>query len=267
MILKNKLKKTGKVLLVLLISILIVLGILWNRFLNKNSLFTKFETSQQQEVFLLGTFHDFHFNKLARFSMEDIVSVIENVNPDIVFIEAREESFDKYEGVMDGPIDMAVAYAYCIENGIAVEMIDWWVVDNNYQNNSTTSLRDDMIFNNINSKLTYVEPEKTVLVLVGSGHFHEQSKRFLTNGLEKASISKKTTYFDCKQDKFSYPEGLEDIWEKRSYFYAYIYPEFIEKDKKLIDEIKLQFTAGNHDGFYNQQMEFNSLFENDELYK
>lgn len=260
-------KKVGVILTIIVVIILIVMGLLWNRYLNKNSLLTKFETKQGQEVFLLGTLHDFHFNKWARYSMEDVVSVIENVAPDVVFIEAREESFEEYEGVMDGPIDMAVAYAYCLWNDISIQMIDWWVVDNNYQSNSTTSMRDDYIFDHINSKLKDIESDKTILVIVGSGHFIEQSNRFLSNGFVKKSISKKATYFKSREDEFVYPEGLEEIWEKRSYFYAYIYPEVIGKDESLNDEIKSIFTTGNHDGFYNQQIEFNLLFEHDQLYK
>jgi hypothetical protein len=244
-----------------------VLGILWNRYLNKNSLFAKFETSQDQEVFLLGTFHQEHFNKLFRYSLKDIISVIENVEPDVVFIEAREDTFYEYDGVMDGPIDMAVAYSFCFDSKIPVEMIDWWIADNNFKSNFTNIKRDDKIFENINYKLSDLESNKTVLVICGAGHFQEQSKRFLAKGFEKDSIDKKATYFDYKEDIFIYPESLKEVWKKRADFYAYILPEVLRKDENLNEEIKLQFTEGNHDGFYNQMMEYNKLFENNELYK
>ena len=34
-----------------------------------------------------------------------MLNAIENIDPDVVFIEAREESCEQY-GVVDGPVDM-----------------------------------------------------------------------------------------------------------------------------------------------------------------
>jgi len=270
---KNEIKKSHKIrnslligLSIILVIAAIVLGVLWNRYLNKNSLFAKFETPQAQEVYILGTLHKEHFNKLINYSMADILSVVEKVKPDVVFIEARENVYEEY-GVVDGPIDMAVVYSYCLANGIQTEMIDWWVVDNNYQDNSTNDKRDDKIFENIKNKLNKFDSNTTVLVVCGSGHFYEQSKRFTANDFVRNSIQSKTTYFADNNNVFMYPANLEEIWEKRAYFYAYTQPEVIGKDENLDDEIKSQFTEDNHDGFYNQQMEYCKLFENNWLYK
>lgn len=251
---------------IILVVAIVVLGLLWNRHLNKNNLIGKFETPQRQEVYLLGTFHDNHFNKWLNYSMEDVLSVVKNTQPDVVFIEAREESFKNY-GVVDGPVDMSVIYSYCIDNNIPVEMVDWWVVDNNFKENTTNDKRDDMIFSNINSKLKQMNSDIKVLAVCGAGHFYEQSERFLNNGFVKQKIDNKAACFVSKDKKFEYPSSLEDVWEKRAYFYAYIFPELIEQDKNLDDNIKSRFTKENHDAYYDQKLKYNELFANDELYK
>jgi hypothetical protein len=204
----------------ILIVVVAVLILLWNRYLNKNSLIEKFTTTQGQEVYLLGTFHENHFNKWINYSMEDILSSVENLKPNVVFIEAREKYFKDY-GVMDGPIDMAVVYSYCKDNNIPVEMVDWWVVDNSYKSNTTNDKRDDMIFANIDNKLMTINADTRILVVCGAGHYYEQVKRFLNNGFEKKKLKNKSTYFDRQDKEFEYPAGLEEVWEKRAYFYAY----------------------------------------------
>lgn len=267
----NRPKKSlkSKILIVLsivLISIVFVLGLLRNHYLNKNNLLAKLETPRGQEVYILGTWHELHFNKYLNYSMENILNVIEKVQPDIVFIEAREEYFVEY-GVMDGPVDMAVVYGYCLDNNIPAEMIDWWVVDNDFKSNSTNDKRDDMIFANIDNKLKAVSADAKVLVVCGAAHYYEQSKRFMDNGFEKHTIKSKAVYFRNERNEFQYPIAVEDVWELRAYFYAYTYPEIINRNTALDDNIKSEFTDGNHDAFYNQQIKYCELFSNDELYE
>lgn len=263
---KSLRKKILIILTVALIVIVFVLGLLWNHYLNKNNIFAKFETPKGQEVYILGTWHEMHFNRYLNYSMENILNAIEKVQPDVVFMEAREEYFKEY-GVMDGPVDMAVVYAYCLENKIPVEMIDWWVVDNGFQSNSTNDKRDDMIFANIDNKLKAVNTDAKVFIVCGATHYHEQSKRFGNNGFNKQNIKNKSAYFRSENKNFQYPTPAKDIWEQRAYFYAYTYPEIIDKDTALDDTIKSKFTDGNHDAFYNQQLEYCELFSNNELYK
>jgi len=264
---KTKIRSTilNAVALILIVAVVVLL-LLWNRYLNKNSLLEKFTTTQEQEVYLLGTFHENHFNKWLNYSMEDILSVVENLQPDVVFVEAREKYFTDYR-VMDGPIDMAVVYSYCKDNDIPVEMVDWWVVDNSYKSNTTNDKRDDMIFANIDSKLMTINTDTKILVVCGAGHYYEQAKRFLNNGFEKQKIKNKSTYFDSHVTEFEYPLSLEDVWEKRAYFYAYTYPEVVGQDNTLDDDIKAEFTEGNHDAFYNQQQKYCEFFSKNELFK
>ena len=69
----------------------------------------KVQSEGGQEVYLMGTFHMDHFDPLANYSVEEMLDAIENIDPDVVFIEAREESNEQY-GVVDGPVDMCIAY-------------------------------------------------------------------------------------------------------------------------------------------------------------
>lgn len=78
----------------------------------------------------MGIFHSEHFKRYANYSIEEMTNAINNIEPDLVFIEARESSFTEY-GVVDGPVDMCVAYCYCLYNNIFVEMTDYWKIDNN----------------------------------------------------------------------------------------------------------------------------------------
>ncbi|MEL7662106.1 hypothetical protein [Acetobacterium wieringae] len=263
---KNILGKWIRIGLLVILLLAVVLGILWNRHLNKSALIAAYETPQNQIVYLLGTLHESHFNKFLGYSMEDITSVIANIEPDTVLIEAREEMYDEY-GVVDGPIDMTVVYSYCLVNDIKVGMVDWWVVDNEFKENSTNVKRDDKIFENINRKVKTLPAKTTILVVCGSGHFYEQSERFIANGFAKKLIPNKSDIFVSKKDGFTYPDSLEDQWEKRAYFYAYTFPQIIENDPNLSDNIKSQFTDGNHDSFYHSQMAYNTLFRKNMLYK
>jgi hypothetical protein len=266
---KKKSKIVKKIFIgfsIILIVAIVVSGLWWNKYLNKNSLLNKFEITQKQEVYLLGAFHDYHFNKWLNYSMEDLLSVVQKVNPDVVFLEAREQSFKDY-GVVDGPVDMCVVYSYCTDNDIPVEMIDWWVVDNDFQANTTNDKRDDMIFANINNNLNTLPENSKILVICGGGHFYKQTKRFLNNGFEQKKIQNKKTYFESQDENFKYPASAEDVWEQRAYFYAYTYPDIVEQDNTLDKNIKLEFTGGDHDAFYKHQMEYCELFSKNELYR
>ena len=78
--------------------------------------------ADEQEVYIMGTFHTEHFERYANYSIEEMINAINSIEPDVVFIEARENSYTEY-GVVDGPIDMCIAYSYCSDNNILVEMI------------------------------------------------------------------------------------------------------------------------------------------------
>ena len=134
--------------------------------------------ADEQEVYIMGTFHTEHFERYANYSIEEMINAVKNIEPDVVFIEARENSYTEY-GVVDGPIDMCIAYSYCSDNNIPVEMIDHWEITNDSKTNTTTEERDDQIHNNIMEKLADYE-SKRILVICGFGHLHAQTEqRFL----------------------------------------------------------------------------------------
>lgn len=109
----------------------------------------------EQEIYIMGTFHAEHFEQHANYTIEEMINAINNIKPDVVFIEAREESFIEY-GVVDGPIDMCIAYSRCTENNIPVKMIDYWEITNDSKTSTTTDERDDRIRNNITKKLDII---------------------------------------------------------------------------------------------------------------
>ena len=217
-----------------------------------------------QEIYLMGTFHSEHFARYANYSMEEMINAICNIKPDVVFIEARESSFLEY-GVVDGPVDMCVAYCWCREHDIPVEMVDFWKIDNAYQANTTTDERDDRIHENIMEKRALYENKK-ILVICGFGHLNAQTKRLLGDGGRKAHISHLSSVFDGGTSAFMYPSQLCDVWEKRVLFYGHTVPRLVQADDTLNEDIKAQWAEDENHVFYNWQMKYCELFRNNQLY-
>jgi hypothetical protein len=122
-----------------------------------------------------------------------------------------------------------------------------------------------MIFLNIKNKLSNIENDKKVLIVCGEGHLYEQSNRFLDNGYITLKIKNSSELFKSTT-VFNYPKDTSKIWEQRAYFYAYTYPNIIEQDTTIDDRIKNQFTCGDKDTFYNQQLKYCNYFLENKLY-
>ncbi|MCR5098180.1 MAG: hypothetical protein K6B14_04455, partial [Lachnospiraceae bacterium] len=58
----------------------------------KNFTVKRMQTADSQEVYLMGTFHTDHFDSVSNYSIEEMLNAIQNIDPDVVFIEAREEN-------------------------------------------------------------------------------------------------------------------------------------------------------------------------------
>ncbi|MCR5772653.1 MAG: hypothetical protein K6G87_15645 [Butyrivibrio sp.] len=225
----------------------------------------KILTTAGQEVYLMGTFHTDHFDSLSNYSVEEMLNAIKNIDPDVVFIEAREEYYEKY-GVVDGPIDMCITYCYCQDNDIPVEMIDYWKVDNdNYKRNTTTDDRDDHIHQNIMEKMKLYE-DKKILVVCGFGHLYPQTNRLLDEGFNKGSIPHISKLFRSEEE-FKYPSSICEIWEARASFYSRTFPEIIHEDENINDEVKSQWPIDENNAFYDSQMEYCNLFRANKLYR
>lgn len=187
--------------------------------------------NKEQDIYILGTIHSSHFIKDADYSLVNVQSVIDTINPDILLIEIRQETFEKYDA-LDGPIDMIFAWSYAKEKGIEVKGIDWWQITEDSRPLTTDTERDDHIFENILSELG--EPSK-VLILYGATHRIEQDKRFVSNGYIKCQLQNIEQYFSkVSDDDFIYPPTMASEIQKKI---AYLQTEGI-------DEIKRNTTTG-----------------------
>ena len=220
--------------------------------------------ADEQEVYIMGTFHTEHFERYANYSIEEMINAVKNIEPDVVFIEARENSYTEY-GVVDGPIDMCIAYSYCSDNNIPVEMIDHREITNDSKTNTTTDERDDRIHNNIMEKLADYE-NKRILVICGFGHLHAQTERLMEAGGQKQYISHKGDLFKGEKEKFVYPSKLCNVWEERVLFYAHTVPQLVQKNEALNEETKAKWPEDVDGAFYNWQMKYCNLFEGNNLY-
>ena len=209
----NKGKKGAKKIFATLgIVLMVIVGVslAWYfKDIYKYNQIAEYKNNREQEIYILGTYHSQHFKKYMNYSMEDIVSCIKNVDPDVVFIESREKTYIEHN-VIDGPIDMILSYSYCVENGFNVEMIDYWEINNETRPNTTDDSRDDRIYENITEKLSKYDEGCRVLIVCGDTHFREQGKRFLDAGFKRVKIQNKNTVFDS-DGEFKYPKMMADV--------------------------------------------------------
>lgn len=244
---------TISVLTVVCISLIIFSH--WNRNYNKYSLLKKYNVDNNKELYLLGTIDKKHFNKINNYSINDMISVIENVEPDMVMIQAREDHHRKF-GIIDGKIDACVAYSYCFENKIPSKFIDWWLIDNIYPKKASTNLRDDNMFIKISRNMKTVPENSKILVICNVNNFYEQAERFLISGLKEEKISDKKSYYKGKKIKFKFPSLVNKIWKDRTYFYAYSFPNTLIATIDLKDAIKNKYITSDHDKFYDDEMKY-----------
>lgn len=222
-------KKKILITALIVLAIILVGATIWYfKYIYKYNQIAKFKNDRNQEIYILGTYHNEHFKKSFNYSMQDITSCIKNVNPDIVLIESREDTYKNYN-VVDGPIDMILAYSYCAEKNIDVEMIDYWEVNDNTKPGTTDKKRDDIINDNIMKKLEAIPEGKKVLIICGDAHFHEQTKRFKKQGFSKEKIQDKKELFHG-DESFKYPELMQETIENKINYASKILKEDIEKN-------------------------------------
>ena len=247
---------------VVIIMLLLGLGYYRKHFYKENQL-AEFSSPAGHQVYILGTYHGMHFDKWLNYSMEDVISCIENVKPDVVFIESKADTYEEH-GVLDGPIDMILVYSYCKQNNIPVEMIDWWVVDNNLKTNTTDEQRDDNIYENINNQLAKVDASDRVMIVCGDTHFHEQSARMRRDGWVKNSIKNKSSYFKSKNAEFTYPSIMAEVIENKIEYFGSDFQTLMEESisdvevknatqkntDALIDALKMQLELVKENKLY-----------------
>lgn len=205
--------------------------------LNKENLVSKYTTLKEQTVYTVGTLHDAHFDREQDYSLKDLESLLENLNPDYIFIEAREESLEEYD-VIDGPIEMIYAYSYGLEHDIPVRLIDYWKIDNNIVTNFSDDFRDNQIFYNMNEKLKEIEADKTIVVLYGASHYFYQKPRIELSGWREGKIDNIQDLFQSNTDEFTYPKGMEAVIDKKMDYAQFIIPEIAREnitDQKVLE--------------------------------
>ena len=258
-------QRTKKVIILVSVILVLIVLIAVTLYVNlKNFTVKKVLMTDGQEIYLMGTFHNEHFKQYVNYSIEEMINAINNIEPDVVFIEARENSFVEY-GVVDGPIDMCIAYCYCMDNNIPVEMIDYWIIDNDFKANTTTNERDDCIHENIMEKLNLYENQR-ILVICGFGHLDAQTNRLIESGGQSEYISHMSSLFDKETLDFTYPSQICDVWEQRVLFYGHTVPKLVQADDTLNEDTKASWVEDENNTFYNSQMKYCELFQNNKLY-
>lgn len=216
-------------------------------------------------VYTLGTRHQKHFYPQCEYSLQDIQSVIENISPDYVFIECREEIFDMY-GALDGPQEFQFIYAYCIDHDIPVEMIDWYVIDESTieKMNSTFDERDNQMFYNIYDKMQKIEKGETVLICYGDAHFFYQQPRMERAGWEQVELEDAKALFASEEKTFQYPQSMLKIVENCIGYYE---SSFMEEIRKTVtDENALLIYEQIAARGVNVYKEYKQLVEQQKLY-
>lgn len=206
--------------------------------MNKENLVSKYTTLKEQTVYTVGTLHNGHFNREQDYSLKDLESLLNNLNPDYIFIEAREESLEEYD-VIDGPIEMIYAYSYGLEHDIPVRLIDYWKIDNNIVTNYSDDFRDNQIFYNMNEKLKEIEEDKTIVVLYGASHYFFQKPRIELAGWRKGKMDNIRDLFQSNTDEFTYSKNMEAEIGKKLDYAQNIIPEIAREnitDQKVLDD-------------------------------
>jgi hypothetical protein len=232
-------KKLKKIILIIVALIVIVVGgcLLGLRiytsyiFKKEHNLVLLQSTENNKQLYILGTIHDAHLRKSSNYSLAHIQSVIDTVNPDILLVEVRPETIERY-GALDGPTEMLFAWAYAKDKGIEVHGVDWWKV--NWPNNP----RDYIIFDNI---LEAMRGKTKVLVMLGASHRIDQTKYFKKAGYEQKKIDSFSYYFDnVGENYFEYPKTFIEEYLKRTEYYK----------NGIMEEIKERFPHERRDAIY-----------------
>lgn len=174
----TKAKRTRSITIILIATInaagLVILLSFYFKYVHKESniVLLKQENSAQ-EIYILGTVHEYHFNRLLGYSIVDIRKAIDNIKPNPVLLEVDQNTMDEYE-VIKSPIEMIPLWCYAKERDVAVIGVDWFEVTEKSRSWTTDKNRDDRIFENI---ISLIGDEPKLLIILGSRHRIEQTKR------------------------------------------------------------------------------------------
>lgn len=229
---------------------------------NKENLVCKYTTLKEQTVYTVGTLHGAHFDREQDYSLKDLESLLKNLKPDYLFIEAREETLEEYD-VIDGPIEMIYAYSYGLEQDIPVRLIDYWKIDNSVATNYSDDIRDNQIFYNMNEKLKEIKTNKTIVVLYGASHYFYQKPRIELAGWREEKLDQIQDLFQSNTAEFTYPKDMEVVIDKKMDYAQFIMPELAKEnitDQNVLEnflQVDMKETLEN----YKKIVEENMLYD------
>lgn len=195
---------------------------LYGKYISKyNNLVLYTNPSGSQQIYILGTIHEYHFNRLLGFSYLDVQNAVANIQPDLLLLEVDQQVFEEH-GVVKSPVEMLPLWCYAQDNRIAVKGVDWFEVNDGSRSWTTDKVRDDHIFANT---LAAIKDEPVVLVVLGATHRMEQSKRFEAQGYKPVKIPDKSALYRGNDgDDFAYPEGTIPELEKQISYWQTVAP-------------------------------------------
>lgn len=179
---------------------------------------SKYITDDNKIIYTIGTIHSSHYeNKLYNYTYEQLINLIRNTKATHVFIESRKETFENYNAI-DGPSEMEIIYAYCLDNDIDVHFIDSWSFSDNMMVNTFDNSRDNKIFNNILNELLNIPKNETIAIFYGATHYETQKSKNFKAGWEELKIKNKSLLFDSTT-KFSYSKSTIEVLENTKEYY------------------------------------------------
>ena len=191
-------------------------------------------TKDESQIFILGTIHHYHLVETNDYSYAHIQSAIQSIAPDVLLIEARPETIEKYNAV-DGPLEMVFARCYACNHGISVKGIDWWyAAKNNKALEALEARREDKLLDNILSESAgYIK----ALVLFGASHRERIPELILKEGYEKVEIDCIDKYFDNISIPFVYPKGMAEEYSRQVKYYESNFMDEINNNMAPDDEL------------------------------
>ncbi len=134
---KKKLLKPVLIAIALvLFAMIIAISILYFKYVDKeHNIVLYTNEGHTQEVYILGTIHEYHFEPLLNYSYLDLQNVIDNTKPDLLLLEVDQDTYNEY-GVVKSPVEIEYWNTVAPEKAIAVtaeesEGRNYWV--NRYQ--------------------------------------------------------------------------------------------------------------------------------------
>lgn len=220
---KRIVKISAAVLSLLLLSTVLIVAALYRKYVDKESnlvLYTSPDNTQQ--IYILGTIHEYHFNPLLGYAYPEVQNVLDLIKPDLLLLEVDQEVFERY-GVIKSPIEMIPLWCRATESGIPVKGIDWFEVTKDSRSWTTDKIRDDHIFNR---SVAAIGSEAVVLIIVGATHRIEQANRFEAEGFQRQEIADKSLFFgEPNIDEFKYPAATVAEVDKQIEYWRTTAPE------------------------------------------